>query len=147
MTPKELEYALDGFTGTEQYHRLPYPTGNLLMTDGVNYLVEEAKCFWLMDIIASYQRKLKKEDFQTWTLTHNKPAETAPDMWTVGAVLQSKVGQKPKAEWQVTCGDGDYNLLVSQDIEYSDFPLDSIKLFAVRSEYPEGLVVMLTGEY
>jgi len=39
---------LDQFIGTEEYHK--YMAG-VVLTDGVKYLAEEGKCFWLIDIV------------------------------------------------------------------------------------------------
>jgi len=125
ISSEELESILAQFTGSESYTRMNYPWANLLLTDGVAYLCEHAKCYWLMDLIASYQpEKLYKYDFQHWTV---------------------KV-QDRKAD--VACDDGDGHILVTQHIDFTDFPLDEVQLYAQPTIFPEhGLVVMLTSEY
>lgn len=124
-----LESELEGFIGTEGYHR--YPIGPLLLTDGVAYLAKEAKCYWLVDAIESYQgesfegklevgrRRLREFGFQFWEL------EVADDK---SAVL--------------TCvEDSGYEPLVIQTFRYTDFPLKKVKL------YLQGGVLMLPSEY
>jgi hypothetical protein len=39
------------FTDTEKYYRI---SRRHVLTDGANYLAEEAECFWMMDAIASH---------------------------------------------------------------------------------------------
>ena len=96
-TENKEKIDLNGFTGTENYYRASL-FGELKVTDGVQYLRTEGNCYWLTDIIFSYQPKLKQQDFQVWKL--------------------NKYGTKG---WMVSCEDGDYNILISQFLEYSDF--------------------------
>jgi hypothetical protein len=118
MTKEEIEQALPGFYGTEAYHKwsilFPY-----VLTDGAQFLAENAGAFWLMDVIASYQRekKFKDEPFQVWRLT----------------VKDGK--------GEVVADDGNDNVLARQRIPFTDFPLDSIKLYFIDG------VVLLPGEY
>jgi len=51
------------FTGTEHWYK--HMCG-LLYTDGINYVAGSARAFWLIDIVASYQPKLKDYPFQLW---------------------------------------------------------------------------------
>ena len=93
-------------TGTESYHRFSILFPKLVMTDGVYQLCNDAQCFWLMDVIGSYQHKLlPKEDFQVWRLT-----------------VKDRSGV-------VVATDGNAKELARQEIEYTDFPLDEIKFF------------------
>lgn len=118
MTITNLD--LSQFTGTEQYYR--HYLG-LNYTDGIRYLAEEAGAFWLIDAIASYQTKgfLKDPDllhFQLWELQVKDNTAT------------------------LTCKkDSNKESVVSQFIEFTDFPLESIKLYVVDK------VLMLPSEY
>jgi hypothetical protein len=47
----------------------------------------------------------------------------------------------------LTCTDGNEKQLVRQEIPSTDFPLNSISLYAAQDESLGGLVVMLTSEY
>ncbi|EKD42200.1 MAG: hypothetical protein ACD_73C00271G0001 [uncultured bacterium] len=118
MNTQNLKYELSQFTGTEQYYRFH----ELLLTDGTYYLAEAAKCFWFIDVIWSYVgRWLDKEDFITCKLTVND---------SIGKVVFD---------------DGNKNVLASQTIPYTDFPLDKIQLYIVRQD--NQFVVMLPSEY
>jgi len=124
----QLESELAGFIGTESYTNLRYPwlRKRFLLTDGAKYLAEKAKAFWLMDAIASHQtnKAVAAEEFQFWKLA---------------------MGEKREAV--LTCTDGNDKELVRQEIPYTDFPLNTITLYAALDEGLDGLVVMLTSEY
>ena len=117
----ELENALVYFTGTEAYHKFS-AFSQLKLTDGVKYLCEKAGSYWLMDIIHSYQNKCKQDemlkDFQMWTLTVNSD-NTAT----------------------VICERDTDDIVITQDIPYTDFPLKNIKLYCINE------IIMLTSEY
>lgn len=123
MTSQELLDGLSGFYGTENYWtRATYP---FVYTDGVHFLAENAECFWLLDLIASYRRS---EDFQIWRLRVNEDKSAV-------VAMQEDTGRP---------------LLVEQHIEYTNFPLEEIKLWAIYGSYnagDEGLVLMLPSEY
>ncbi|GAF86086.1 unnamed protein product, partial [marine sediment metagenome] len=89
--------------GTSQYikHSL---NNNIVFTDGVNQLRQDADAFWLVDAIASHRRK---EEFQVWEL------EVFSDKT---AILTMKE-------------DSGCPNLVEQKIHYTDFPLESIKFY------------------
>jgi hypothetical protein len=116
---KELD--LSQFYGTEEYHRWSILFPRFVLTDGAKYLAEQAGAYWLMDAIASYKQRYVKEGF---------------------AVAHLK---KAKKGWVLTIDDGNDNVLAKQKIEYSDFPLDEIKLYAVQSG--DLWVMMLPTEY
>lgn len=114
----ELETNLKQFIGTENYYKCNI-FSNLKVTDGVQYLREKANCYWLTDIIASYQRALRNNPFQVWTLKLNKSGNGA----------------------KVECEDGNGKRLIVQRISYTDFPLKEIKLYCLNE------VVLLPSEY
>ena len=117
----EIERNLAHATGSMNYTR--HFTG-LLMTDGVTQLRDDADAFWLVDAIASYRRK---EEFQVWELTVENSK----------AVLTMKE-------------DSGCPELVRQEIEYTNFPLKSIKFFnqlgSIDGENME-MILMITSEY
>lgn len=93
---------LGQFIGTENWYRHPL-CRTLLFTDGIHFLAEKAGAFWLIDVVGSYQHKLKQESFQLWRL---EKAES-------GAV--------------VTCRrDTNEPDLIRQEIPYTDFPFDDL---------------------
>lgn len=120
MKNQNLKIDLLQFTGTENYYRYQ----NLLLTDGVYYLAHEGECFWLMDAIFSHlvtNSSLARQEF---------------------IALNLKV-QNSKAK--LVFEDGNDGILASQNIPYTDFPLEKIKLFLVREA--SQFVVMLPSEY
>lgn len=127
MNVEELETQLQYFNGSEDFHRHWMP--NHYYTDGVQYLAENAGAFWLIDAIVSHQHspKVRREEFQVWTL---------------------KVENRKAV---LVCEDGreDSKPLATQKIEYTDFPLEEIKLyFEVGSLDGEHLckILMLPSE-
>ncbi len=118
--PACLEADLAQFCGTEKWWK--HWTGRITFTDGVKFLAEKAGAFWLIDLIASHQTaRLRQEEFQIW-------------------ILKVDRGKTPMAV--ATCqADTDAPILVRQEIDYTDFPLPSIKLWLVDR------VLMLPHEY
>lgn len=120
MADRLQEHELNQFTGTEQWYRHPL-FRKYFYTDGVKFLAEKGEAFWLIDDILMYQNmneNLKNQPFCLWTLILNDIG---------GAVL--------------TCDDGNYNELFSQEITFTDFPLKQIKLYCIDN------VLLLTSEY
>ena len=115
-----LETELSMFTGTQAYHRFSI-ISKLVMTDGVKYLCEKAGCYWLMDLIASYQQKCMRDsmlrDIQFWTLKVNDSTGV------------------------VTCDRDTDDTAFKQNIPYTDFPLNEIKLYCTNG------VILLPSEY
>ncbi len=105
---KKAEEILDNlvyFTGTGNYYKHMF---GIMYTDGVQYLAESADAYWLIDLVASYQfdMKVKKEEFQVYKLKVN------PDKTAI-----------------VEISDGNDNIIATQKILYTDFPLDEITLW------------------
>lgn len=99
---------LGHFTGSQRYYR--HWIGNIVLTEGVHYLASNG-AGWLVDAIGSYQHKpkLKKGDlseFQIWTLVSKDSS----------AVLTCKADSNTKP-------------VVTQKIEYTDFPEGTITLY------------------
>ena len=111
---------LKQFTGTEKYTRL---TKRVVLTDGAVYLAENAKCFWLFDLFASH----------LVTIDQNKEAFTCLHLKLINTSANIEID------------DGNGRVLVTQFVEYTDFPLNSMKLFSCwAGEY---WVIMLPSEY
>ena len=115
----QLESDLSQFIGTTQYHRVSL---NLVLTDGVHFLAEKAGAFWLVDVVRSVLPNMGKQDF-----------------------LSIKLNKRENSSAIVTITDGNETELYKQEIEYTDFPLDEIQLFAQKSW--RDWVLMLTSEY
>lgn len=117
---EDLELQLAQFTGTENWHRFNPLMRNLLATDGVMYLAQKAECFWLLDIVASLKLEpnCKKEDFLVCKLIKDENG---------GALFTATNGNK--------------ELLYTQEISSTDFPLNEITLFFIDH------IVLLPSEY
>lgn len=119
--PQLTEADLQQFIGTTAYHR--HWLGAFVLTDGAKYMADQGEANWLIDAIASYQpdARVKNDpmlnDFQLWELTVDNNS----------AVLKLS-------------RDTD-NVVLTQEIEYTDFPLPYIKLYLNEK------VLMLPSEY
>jgi len=114
---------LGQFTGSETFYR--HWTRKLIYTDGIHYVVENGAA-WLVDAIASYQfdPSLSRGDlreFQLWTL---KVADNV-------GVLTCQVDSNAPA-------------VITQHIEYTDFPMPEITLYVERGEH---LTLLLPSEH
>jgi len=116
MNTTELKAELKQFTGTEHYYK--NFTG-LRYTDGVKFLADKTGCYWLIDLVGSYQHKLKNVGFQLWELKVNK------DKTAVVTIKE----------------DDDKPILIKQELKYTDFSLNEIQLYCI------GGVLILPSEY
>ncbi len=106
------------FTGSEKLYSHSFL--NYKYTDGVRYLAQKGKAYWLIDTIVAWQTKdsLRRESFQSWALT-------VKDDCT--AILEAT--------------DGNDKQLVRQTIEFTDFPLPEITLYLIDN------ILLLPSEY
>ena len=110
---------LTQFIGTTGYYRI---SRRHLLTDGTRYLAEEAECFWMMDAIASHLSEIGTAD------------------WFVLVRVTVKNGRAT-----MYYEDGNGNEHARQQIPFTDFPIEEIKLFACWDG--EHWVIMLPSEY
>ena len=110
---------LTQFIGTTGYFRI---SRRHLLTDGTKYLAEEAECFWMMDAIASHLCEIGTADW--FVLVRVEVTESR-------AVMIYE--------------DGNGHEHARQEIPYTDFPLNSIMLYASWDQ--ENWVIMLPSEY
>lgn len=115
---QNLQSELSQFISTEKLYRISH---RHVLTDGTKYLAEQAKCFWLMDAIASHLTRSYDDYFAVARLVVDGSS----------AVL--------------TLDDGNDYVFATQAIEYTDFPLSDIKLYC--SFDGEHWIIMLTSEY
>jgi hypothetical protein len=120
-TTKTLTKAdLRQFTGSETWWRHPL-VRDVLYTDGAKYVAEAGGAYWLLDEIAFAQRGDKAvaaEAFQFWKLTV-KPDQTAT----------------------LICDDGNGHIVLSKELEFTDFPLEEITLYFTDK------TILLPSEY
>jgi len=118
-TAVEIEDILNHCTGTSAYHKYSIIPFFPVLTDGAKLLADMAECYWLMDVIGSYQTDAKLDkDFQVWTLEVDHEEESG-----------------------VVKGFNDTDLIITQEIPYTDFPMEQIKLYLIRG------VILLPSEY
>ena len=107
------------FTGTGVYYRI---SRKHVLTDGTRYLAEQGTCFWMMDAIASHLCEIGTAD------------------WFVLVRVQVTEGRAV-----MIYEDGNDREHARQEIPYTDFPLDSITIYACWDQ--EHWVIMLPSEY
>lgn len=118
MDAAQLMEALARFSGTRNYHT--HWSGAFRYTDGVAFLAENTGSYWLLDLIASWQKKARKDrmlrEFQIWVLR-----------------VEGKTGV-------VECLRDTDDVAFEQHVPFTDFSLKRIKL------YLEDKVLMLPNE-
>ena len=112
----DLESQLAQFTGTTRYYK--NFTG-LLYKDGIQYLADHAQCYWLIDLVGSYQPQLQDLEFQLWRI------EVGDDDSALVTMVED-TGQPIK---------------ISQDIPFTDFPLKDFSFYCMNN------VMFLKSEY
>lgn len=85
---------------------------------GQKHSLKSSKCFWFLDIVASYQHELKNEEFQVWKLVKNTDNSAT-----------------------VKCEDGNDNILKSKEIPFTDFSAD------MATVWVENGVALLPSEH
>jgi len=116
----ELLSELSQFCGTERYHASTFSTLNL--TDGIDFLRNKCRCFWLIDIVESVQhlQKIKSNrGFLVWRIRINDDKS-----WIVDART-----------------DTNQPILYEQKGKYTDFPLKEYEFYQVCD------VIMLKSEW
>lgn len=108
------------FTGSESFYRHPL-NRKVVYTEGVQYVAEKGGAYWLIDEIAliqPYDKKVAAEKFQVWTL-------------------------KVRADRTATlaCEDGNDNVVFTKELQYTDFPLDEVRLYFTDN------TILLPSEY
>ena len=118
-----IKRQLKEFHGTAEYHKHLFPGKSpIILTDGCKYVRDACNAFWLFDAILSYQceKILKGINFQIWELKR----------------------LKKDLSWLLTCReDSDKKPIIKQSIEFSDFPVDYIKIWVIDK------VALLPSEY
>jgi hypothetical protein len=124
MTPQKIKDALSNFNGSETFTKWSILFSNCVLTEGALFVAEQCGAYWLMDAIASHQHNptVRAEGFQVWKLA------------------------KDGKEWLLSCEDGNDGVVTFQKIQFSDFPLENMEIWAVENELG-GFTLMLPSEY
>ena len=115
-TPTEIQNTLANFYGSETFTRY----GNSILTEGCIFVARECCAWWFLDLINSHQcsPKVRHEEFQVFNLIKNKKGSGC----------------------KIIIEDGNNNVIGSQSISYTNFPLPNITLWR------ENNVIMLPSE-
>lgn len=125
LSPSDLADALEGFTGSETFSRWSALSRSVL-TEGAQFLADQAGAYWLFDAIDSHlvdKGVTDETEFTSVTLRRGSLGNDA----------------------ELILDDGNGVVFARQHIEYTDFPLPEIKLFAVFNG--QGWTHMLPREY
>lgn len=121
--PNLRESDLTQFCGSSEFFQ--HWTKRLIYTEGVHFMAEHGRAYWLIDAVASYQpdKRIASRpdlvDFQLWELA------VAEDK---SAVLAMR-------------GDSGQPAVITQEIPFTDFPLEQIKFYVCNG------TLMLPSEY
>ena len=128
-----IEASLAQFTGTENvFFQSVWRKSGVLYTEGVRALLDLCQCFWLLDAICAHQPQCRRDSMlrqmQFWTLT-----------------VEDNSGV-------LVCERDAGDIAIKQEIEYTDFPLDEIRIWLeageaiIDGEPTSCLVAMLPSE-
>lgn len=120
MEADEIRASLAAFTGTTSYYR--HWTNLVRLTEGVHYLVETAKCHWLVDAIALAQPR------------------ALPDSW-LREIQFWELFVRPDRSATLVCSRDSEDVAFRRHIPFTDFPMDYVRL------YVEGGVILLPSEH
>ena len=121
LTAEQIREGLHQFNGSENLYRHSLRK-SFCYTDGVHFLAEQAGAYWLIDAIASHQPQALRDNMlrqiQFWTLKRQED-----ESWLL--FVERDAG----------------DIAFKQDIPYSDFPLEEIRIWV------QGNIMMLPNEY
>jgi hypothetical protein len=115
-TAKLSQDTLRQFRSTERWYRHAL-NPNILLTDGAKHVADHGDAHWLLDIIAFAQileKQLLRQPFQVWALL-----------------------VRPDRSATITVEDGNYNLLWSYKVPFTDFPVEGVTLW-----YSQGVIYL-----
>jgi hypothetical protein len=119
MNTHELQTNLSHFTGTENYYRV---MPRLVITDGVQYLASQTNSYWLVSLIYSH------------LVSNAIYSEFVVARLTVSGKIADLV-----------LNDGNDQVIARQAVEYTDFPLDEIRIYCSYQE--KTWILLLPSEY
>jgi len=120
----EIKEGLQHFHGSEMFYQIPLLRTRF--TNGLKYLANVAECFWLItDVSVIAKSLLNRSHFITIDFKRLSKEE------------QDYTGY----EAEIIYSDGNENILETHRYNYTDFPLDELRLFFVDN------TLMLPSEY
>ncbi len=122
MSFKEWEAIKDQFIGTMNYFKV---IGPMYITDGVKAMCDNLECYWIISELYTYK----------------------PLVFEQGLVTVKITSKDSKAKIRVE--DGNYNVLATKDIDYTDLPEGEYDIWMQPSQVDSKdiVVCMLPSEY
>ena len=115
---------LQGFCGSTTCYKISLVQAHY--TEGIKYLADHAQCHWLITDAAVVCKSLKnKSNFIVILFKRNS----------------TSVQERTHKEAKITYANGNGIILYEQEYEFTDFPLDELRLFFVDD------MLMLPNEY
>jgi hypothetical protein len=123
LTTQAFNEQLQNFIGSDNLYFRTTLVGRIEYTDGIRFLQQNG-CMWLIDAIVSYQTRDFKaaDDRQFWKLRVDLETHSA----------------------KLICDDGNGNIRVTQEIEFTDFPLSKLDIYV---EIRDCVFLCLMSEY
>lgn len=121
LKPSDLLEGLSHFHGSDVIYKVSPLFPGFCMTEGIRYLRKEAECHWLIDDIAALQLHPKIK-------THPKLQQT--QFWSL--IAASDESAVLKCEWDIG------KVVYRQKITWTDFPLDSIRIWVANGFFSSG---------
>lgn len=102
---------LTSFRGSDVLYEHNTGLFKTLYTEGIFYLMWEAKCSWLLDYICSSQvdPKIQQEAFQVWELELNKGL------------------------WIIACENGNGKTIHINELLITEFPMEKLKIYVCNN--------------
>jgi len=129
-----IEALIAGANGTDDYHKSSAFTKSVFHTDSIQYVMEAAQSFWLLDAIVSHLPSVIKNyggvaDFQVWKL---------------------EVSENQSAVLTCTGEYGEQSVeMARQEIPFTTFPLKSFECWVEKGS-ADGVsmayIIMLPGD-
>ena len=135
-TCEEIINQLLQFTGTEHYHKMTF-NPYLLFTDGMKFLFDEYKAYWLGDLINSYFLNLMRDFNENGDTFYIIDVKVTEGLLNGRFTISREVDEKRK-------------IIVEQNVGYINLPAGDYQFFMTVEPRKDGVlsgVVMLPSEY
>lgn len=135
-TCEEIINQLSQFTGAEHYHKMTF-NPYLLFTDGMKFLFDEYKAYWLGDLINSYFPNIMRDFNENGDTFYIINIKVEHGLLNACFTVSREVEGKPKT-------------IVEQKVGYIALPAGDYQFFMTVEPRKDGVlsgVVMLPSEY
>ena len=104
---KDLTKPFGSMMGTSQYYMHPIMQ-QVLYTDGMKDMCEKLECYWILDVIASYQIKsssVSSVPYQTWRIEANnaKAIVACYDCPTGNPIVTQNIDSTTLPDGKIVC--------------------------------------------